>query len=227
MLLPADSYIVINKSMITDLDKKVLVDLYQPIIGNKAVSLYFTLLNDLDKNQIMTEPFLHHHLLSMMQISLEEIKIAREKLEAIGLLKTYFKKSDNTNNYVYVLYSPLSSNEFFNHPILNIVLYNNVGKKEYEQIIQNYKVPKISLKDYCDVSSKFDEVFFSVATNSFFQNEDLISKNKNELKFKEEIDFELLYAGLNCSGISEKIFTKSNNLLVAQLDYNYARINKK
>ena len=28
MLLPADSYIVINKSIITELDKKVLIDLF-------------------------------------------------------------------------------------------------------------------------------------------------------------------------------------------------------
>ena len=77
MLLPADSYIVINKSIITELDKKIIIDLYQPIIGNKAVSLYFTLFNDLEKNQIMTNAYLHHHLISMMQISLEEIITSR------------------------------------------------------------------------------------------------------------------------------------------------------
>ena len=70
MVLPADSYIVVNKSIITEQDKKILVDLYQPIIGNKAVSLYLTLLNDLDKNSVITEEFTHHHLLSVMQTSL-------------------------------------------------------------------------------------------------------------------------------------------------------------
>lgn len=32
MVLPADSYTVMNKSLITDIDKKTLIDLYQPII---------------------------------------------------------------------------------------------------------------------------------------------------------------------------------------------------
>ena len=38
MILPADSYIVINKGNILEIDKKILIDLYQPIIGSKAVS---------------------------------------------------------------------------------------------------------------------------------------------------------------------------------------------
>ena len=45
MLLPADSYIVVNKTIITEIDKKILIDLYQPIIGNKSISLYFTFLS--------------------------------------------------------------------------------------------------------------------------------------------------------------------------------------
>ena len=49
MILPADSYIVVNKGNILEIDKKILIDLYQPIIGSKAISLYLTLLNDLEK----------------------------------------------------------------------------------------------------------------------------------------------------------------------------------
>ena len=99
MVLPADSYVVINKSIITEIDKKILIDLYQPIIGNKPISLYYTLLNDLEKNNIMTECLTHHHLQTIMQISLEDITSSREKLEAVGLLKTYLKKG-NINNYI-------------------------------------------------------------------------------------------------------------------------------
>ena len=105
--------------------------LYQPIIGYMAVSLYFTLVDDLENNSTSSD-LTHHHLMSIMQLRLEDILIAREKLEAVGLLKTYLKKG-SVNNYVYLIYSPISANEFFNHPILNIVLYNNIGKKEYDK----------------------------------------------------------------------------------------------
>ena len=47
-ILPADTYTVINKTVITDKDKKIVSMLYQPIIGYSAVSLYYTLIADLD-----------------------------------------------------------------------------------------------------------------------------------------------------------------------------------
>ena len=39
-LMPADSYIVINKSIITEEDKKVLNKLYLPITGANSIMLY-------------------------------------------------------------------------------------------------------------------------------------------------------------------------------------------
>ena len=220
MILPADSYIVINKNTISDIDKKTIIDLYQPLIGNKAVSLYYTLLNDLEKNETITEINTHHHLLGIMQMSLEEIKKSREKLEAIGLLKTYLKK-DNINNYIYVIYAPLSPNEFLNHPILNIVLYNNLGKKEYEKIKEKYKTPRISLKDYKDISLKFDEVFSSVPVSTIISNEEIISKNKGEITFKNAIDFELLISGIKSTYINEKAFTKEIRQRINNLSFIY------
>ena len=121
-VLPADTYTVINKTVITDKDKKIVTMLYQPIIGFTAVSLYNTFLDDLDKQEIMSGDLTHHHLMAIMQLSLEDILVAREKLEAVGLMKTYLKK-DNINQYVYLMFSPISASDFFNHPILNVVLY--------------------------------------------------------------------------------------------------------
>ena len=153
-ILPADTYIVINKTVLNDSDKKLISMLYQPIIGYTAVSLYFTLLDDLDKLEVMSGDLTHHHLMATMQLRLEDIVIAREKLEACGLLKTYYK-TGNVNQYVYLIYSPLSAHEFLTHPILNVVLFNNLGKKEYERIVNCYKIPRINLKDYEDITSSF------------------------------------------------------------------------
>ena len=85
--------------------------------------------DDLNKKETISDELTHHHLMATMQLRLDDIVVAREKLEAIGLLKTFYKE-DNVNNYVYVLYSPLSVNEFFNHPLLSVVLYNNLGNSD-------------------------------------------------------------------------------------------------
>jgi len=103
-ILPADTYKVFNKAFINDQSKDILVSLYQPIIGVVAVNLYLTLTNDLLKEKIESETFTHHHLMSVMMTNLDTIVEARHRLEAIGLLKTFFR-SDEINNYLYVLYA--------------------------------------------------------------------------------------------------------------------------
>lgn len=42
-LLPADTYTIINQTILTEVDKKIIISLYEPIIGPIAVSLYLTL----------------------------------------------------------------------------------------------------------------------------------------------------------------------------------------
>ena len=125
-LAPADTYIIYNKGIITDDKIKILSNLYQPIIGSRAVSLYLTLFNDLNRKSDSSKLYTHHHLMTSMQLKLDDIIDARLKLEGIGLLKTYLKKGE-IDEYIYILYSPISAYEFFNHPILNVFLYNNIG----------------------------------------------------------------------------------------------------
>lgn len=219
-ILPADTYTVLNKSVITSNEKKIVTMLYQPIIGHTATSLYFSLIDDLDKLELLSEDFTHHHLMANMQLNLEGIVIAREKLEAVGLMKTYMKKG-SINHYAYLIYSPLSANEIFNHPILNIVLYNNLGKDEYEKLLNYYKIPKINLKEYEDVTASFNEVFTPVAGKSNVVNEDIRKKATNQLVLNSKIDFNLLISSIPKSMISEKCFQEEIKELIDSLAYTY------
>ena len=219
-ILPADTYIVINKTVLNDSDKKIISMLYQPIIGYTAVSLYFTLLDDLDKLEVMSSDLTHHHLMATMQLRLEDIVIAREKLEACGLLKTYYK-TGNVNQYVYLIYSPLSAHEFLTHPILNVVLFNNLGKKEYERIVNYYKIPRINLKDYEDITSSFDEVFTSVRGNSFEVNQDITKRDTNNILLSKGIDFNLLISSIPSSMVHEKCFSKEVKEFINALSFTY------
>ena len=219
-ILPADIYMVVNKTVITSTDRKIITMLYQPIIGHVATSLYFTLCGDLDKREVMSEELTHYHLMMTMQLKLESIVIAREKLEAIGLLKTFFKK-ENVNTYVYQLYSPLSAAEFLNHPILNVVLYNNLGKKEYQKVVLYFKIPRINLKDYQEITKQFDEVFTPVPGNSITENDDIADTNKNRPTLMHQIDFNLLISSIPESMISPNCFNNDVKELINNLSYAY------
>lgn len=219
-LLPADTYIVVNKTIISIEDKKKITMLYQPIIGHTAVSLYFTLADDLEKREFMSSELTHHHLVSTMQLKLTDIIIAREKLEAVGLLKT-FVKEENVNNYVYVLYSPLSISDFFSHPVLSVVLYNNLGKKEFDKLINYFKVPKINLKDYKDITASFSSVFTVTSGNIFIDNDNVIKKNIGSINIDEKVDFDLLISSIPKSLVNEKCFNNDTRDLINALAFTY------
>lgn len=219
-ILPADTYTVVNKTIIQSTDRKLITMLYQPIIGYTATSLYFTLIDDLDKKELISEECTHHHLMSTMQLKLDDIVKARKKLEAVGLLKTYLKK-DHVNDYVYTIYSPMTAIEFLNHPILNIVLYNNLGKKEYEKIVDYFKIPRINLKDYEDVSSNFDEVFTTVPGNILIENKDIVQGENNKIIVNDKIDINLLISSIPNNMINPRCFNEETKELINSLSFTY------
>lgn len=215
-ILPADTYIVINKTIVDEIDRKLVTMLYQPIIGHTAATLYFTLFDDLLKREIMSNEMTHHHLMAIMQLKLQDILIAREKLEAVGLIKTYLKK-DHVNNFVYELYAPLSANEFLNHPVLNVVLYNNLGKSEYEKIVNCFRIPKVNLKDYEDITMSFNKVFTSVSGTPLMSNDNIIEKNKGKIYINGGVDFNLLISSIPKSMVHEKCFSDDVKELINSL----------
>lgn len=219
-ILPADTYTVVNKTIITDEDLKVVSMLYQPIIGYTAVSLYLTLINDLNNHDLISDDLTHYHLMTTMQLRLDDIIIARDKLEAIGLIKTYLKKG-NVNQYVYLLFSPVSPNEFFNHPILNVVLYNNIGKKEYDKLVSFFKVPRLNLHEYEDITHSFDEVFTSRVGTIREEVEDITKRDTNNILINKGVDFNLLISGIPDSQVSKNCFNDEIRKLINNLSFIY------
>lgn len=219
-VLPADTYIIINKTVLSSEDRQILIMLYQPIIGAEAINLYFTLWSNLERSEIMSQECNHHQLMTSMKKSLSDIVMARECLEAIGLMKTYIKKG-NINNYVYQLYSPCSANDFISNPILNTALYNNVGKVEYEKIITYFKLPKINLTNYEDITCSFSEVY-DVSNNYVDYNNDLIKRRRiNPLKINSKIDIDNIFSLLPEELFNIRSLTKDVRDLIYKLAFIY------
>lgn len=219
-LLPADIYIVINKSIITNHDNTILNKLYSPIMGPIPTMLYNLLISDLDSREIISEPNTHAKLLASMHITSNELENARNVLEAVGLLKTYIKE-DEVNNYIYELYSPISAHEFFSHPIFNIILYSNIGKREYDNLINYFKLPKIGKENYRDITHTFNEVFDTIpCTSSSISNENIRKYNKIKLNINSSFDINFLIESIN-KNVDKKVFTKDLQELIINLAYLY------
>ena len=220
-LLPADTYVVINKTILHDEDRKILTDLYLPIIGADAVMLYFCLWSSLDNSQIVSKDFSHQKLVSSLRMTINEIYDNRSKLEAIGLIKTLVKEGE-VNNYIYELYSPASATEFLSHPILNIVLYSNIGKIEYDNLVKAYKLPRFNTSNYNDITKSFNDVFESTGMTSYDLSLDDIRKyNKLKLNINSNFDFNFLINSIPKNIDVNRVFTKEIKELIINLSFIY------
>lgn len=218
-LLPADNYRVVNKTILTDYDKKVIINLYQPIIGPMAVSLYLTLISDLTTCENLSIVYSHHHLMISLKSGLDVIKQARSALESVGLIKTLVKVDENLNNYIYEIYSPLSPHDFFNHPILNVILYNNIGEKEYGYLKDFYKKLSIDTKDYKDITSTMSTTYRSVS--NYNSNIEAVDKEILGTNVGSVIDFDMIISSIPNNIISEKALNKKTRELINNLAFVY------
>ncbi len=156
-----DTYCIQRNGIITDFDQKVLFRLYQPIIGHIATCLYLTLFSESGLSKIVSANTTHRRLFSIMQISKSEFLNARKKLESIGLLSTKIKENENkiALDYLYLLQSPKSPNEFFKDNLLNSLLLESLGEDEFYRTQYFYSDNPLSNEDYVDISSSFEESF--------------------------------------------------------------------
>ncbi|MBE6155492.1 MAG: hypothetical protein E7164_01900 [Firmicutes bacterium] len=216
-ILPADRYKVINKTILSEVDRQNLMNFYGPIIGSLSVSLYLILWQDLNKFSEESEFLLHHHLMSVLKCSAKNLKEARESLEAVGLIKA-FVKEENVLVYIYELYSPLYPSEFLNHPILSVVLYNNIGSEEYEKILKQYQKKKYDYSGFLEITKNMDEVYKS---ESFNQVDNLKEREAAQVKLTSKIDYDLIVSSIPKDTLSEKAFNKKNRELIDNLSFIY------
>ena len=56
-LLPADTFIVKNNTILHE-NRRILISLYQPLVGSTAISLYYTLWTYLDQYEVLSDDIL-------------------------------------------------------------------------------------------------------------------------------------------------------------------------
>lgn len=229
-LVPIDRYVVRTNGMLHDYDRKILTMLYQPLIGVKAYSLYMSLWCEVEENGLSGSETTHHTLMSMMQLPLNEIYHERLKLEGLGLLKTYKIDGMDTNKFIYELQPPLYPKWFFQDGMLNVFLYNRVGKKRYQQLKEFFS-DEFNVDDMKEITREFNDVFQSVLISEFktspeeekmTQREYIDRKEGTKVSISDEVfDFSLFMAGLSENLIPKKSITPLVKEAIKKLAYVY------
>lgn len=235
-LLAIDRYTVKSSSVLQDLDRKILTLLYQPLIGTKCFSLYMTLWGELEQNRLWGEETTHHSLMTIMQSNLRDIYSERLKLEGLGLLKTYVNETDEFKRYVYELYSPLRPDEFFQDGVLNVYLYNRVGKNKFLYLKRFFSDQQM-VEGMRDITRTFNDIFDSGQSANMIARvnsetlEDLSLSSEREyvqtnkraaMEISDDaFDFDLFFSGLSDAIIPTKAITPSVKEVIKKLSYLY------
>jgi replication initiation and membrane attachment protein len=174
--------------------------------------------------------------MSLMQSNLREIYEERIKLEGIGLLRAHQKEQEDSNLYIYELMPPLLPGDFFQDGVLNIYLYNRVGKNKYNSLKKFFADSSLP-QDLVQITRPFNEVFQSLQPSEMMSRmadeaeEDLNLRQGSEyfqsgeaasLQMSDEVfDFDLFFAGLSEAVIPKKSITKKVKETIKKLSYLY------
>lgn len=153
-----DIYEIRIGSLITNVDKDVLVELYQPLVGADAIMLYLTLQKQA-KNGDKDELFTVKQLSTITGYNTEMILCDKHLLEAVGLLRTYEKTSEQGRFYIFVLFAPKTPKDFFDDDLFKGLLFKSIGEKEVNKLTKRYQVNLEIPDDFQEISASFVDVY--------------------------------------------------------------------
>lgn len=155
------AFTVMVDNTLTDLDRKVLTHCYLPIIGDKALSIYLTLFTMLEPGALESNVLSHSQILKLTNLPKTKFVSERRKLEAVGLLSTYYKDS----HFIYVLKNVLSPFEFFNNDDLVKILGCIIGEDDLNVLAYNFLLRRLDPNQFENITACFDDVFDVVDEN--------------------------------------------------------------
>lgn len=181
-----DSFMVFTKGHLSVADFQVLTLLYQPIIGSDSYSLYMVLYGLLNRQTLISDTYHHGFLESLLNLRLEVIEKNRSRLEAIGLLSSYYLN----DHFVYEIKCPLSAESFVNDGILGQYLIQSITKDKFKKVLNLFKVKTPNIKQYFKISKSFEEVYESIQTDEMVMENELMSSKKSESVKVNHTNFE-------------------------------------
>lgn len=202
------TYRVAFASVLTEYDREILSRLYQPLCGFGPMALYLTLWTECKYEDLNHAT--HKNLFNLMQCNIKEFEIFRNKLEGLGLIKTYY--SEESGSYIYELYAPLSARKFFSHELLGTLLKQILDEEDYLRIKSSFIVRRDSRKNCIDLSHTFGEVYNlnledTYTLKSIINQKDIL-KDRTSASIESNFNLDLFLLALKKKRIRKDIITK-------------------
>ena len=202
-------------SLVSNVDKDVIIELYQPLIGAISSIVYLTLVKQ-KRNESDEDIYSLESLLNNMQLPINSFTNARRNLEAVGLLKRYESVNNDIHRYIFELFAPKTPKEFFNDILFKGLLIQYVGEKEALRLANSYEINTNIDKDkFDDISASFVEIFNPDYDHiSFTKNvgENLATHNSKKIASDINIDIVFNLVEENSQIKKESLLEYSNDI---------------
>lgn len=146
-----DTYKISSGKEVFKIDNKVLIRLYQPIIGAISTSLYITLDSEITLNNKLRVFVTIDRLLRILHITLKEFNEAIENLVEIGLVKLRANPK-RKNDFLFKLLPLKNAFDFFLDENLVNVLKNKVNDTYFQQVQEYFHASYIDEDEYVDIN---------------------------------------------------------------------------
>lgn len=217
-LKPNTEFIIYKPFKMSQTHLDVLNELYLPLIQSEASMIYIHFNESTTHYEPLTVRF-HREIMDEFGTSLSEFSTAVEKLEAVGLLRTYVSNEAHDDLFIYEILLPLTAESFFKDPMVSLYLYNQIGPDAYRRKKEKLIYPKMP-GNVSEVTRKFTEVFKSGNGEGFklphetFQQESYSGGPNMDL---DDFDFDVLFTHLKGTKIDKAFFNKEIRMLIVKL----------
>ncbi len=217
-LKPNTEFIVYMPSPFEKSHLNIINELYLPLIGQEATMSYIYL-QESSNHYSKLETRLHREIMDELNMPLSSFSSILEKLEAMGLIRTYVSNNAHEDRFIYELLLPLTPDAFFKDPMLSLYLYGQVGAVAFNKKKDRLQYPPMP-ENFTEVTRKFTEVFHTGSGEGFKVPTETFRKENESLGPKvdlEDFDFDVLFTHLKGTRIDRAFFTKEIRMLIVKL----------
>ena len=164
---PKQPFFIANRVDIFPNDLRVLIKLYQPLIGSLALAVYLSLNEDYNPQAMLSDAKGIYFLQEQADCDIKKLFPALHKLEAVGLIESHLLANQIMGQVLcFELKNVPSSSEFFTTALLASLLKEKVGVTAFNKLSHEFaretKQSQSSIsgiKEAPNVSASFMEVF--------------------------------------------------------------------
>ena len=158
-LTPQTGFIVAAASDFVRFDQATFIDFYQPLLSPTALGLFYALQSQLVPEPMLAKRQAHSIMLDRLNLGVAQFAEARNSLEGVEMLQTFYQQDEIGGVYVYVLQPTMTPEEFINDDLLSVRLLQQIGEQRFDELVARSRRYQFDTSRMHNLTHDYFEVF--------------------------------------------------------------------